>query len=235
MREDMQQLVSLQPPALQTKNIPYVREVPAWPPAANRNIAFELQGVAFQGVRGWNADRFVYFATTRDDPTGRVVVKFTRSYFPSLHSFCADQGRAPKLLGYGTVPGEWQVVVMEYIEGVAKDSPQPTTKHRAKWSNDLKMLVTDFHNKGWVHGDLRVANFIIPAGHPENIMLVDFDWGGESGRVYYPTWMLNKDLIRGITTEGLRITKENDVRVLTVALERLERFGFSPEQPMDVD
>jgi hypothetical protein len=59
----------------------------------------------------------------------------------------------------------------------------------------------NFHNKGWVHGDLREANFIIPAKGPDKIMLVDFDWGGESEKVSYPTWMSNDNLILGMQTQ----------------------------------
>jgi len=39
-------ILSLRPPALQSKNIPYVREVLPLPSTADRNIEFEIQGLS---------------------------------------------------------------------------------------------------------------------------------------------------------------------------------------------
>jgi len=236
IRKDASQILNHPSPPLKDRNFPYVQKIPAWRPTPDRNpeLEFKILAVAFQDERApnWNGNRFLYAAKTQD---GLVVVKFTRQYCPELHSFCAERGHAPKLLGYGTVPGEWKVVVMEYIERGAESLSERASKHWTKWNNDLMMLVKHFHDKGWVHGDLREANFISPAKEPEKIMLVDFDWGGESGKVSYPTWMLNEYLIDRMTTKSLRITEENDVRVLTGSLERLQRLGVQPpnEQLMD--
>src|ERR1700720_3897021 len=100
------------------RNIPHVQKIPRWPPISDgkSKLAFQISAVAFQNESDWNETRFLYPARTNDaktkDETDVVVVKFTRQYCPELHSFCAKQGRAPKLLGYGTVPGGWKVVVM---------------------------------------------------------------------------------------------------------------------------
>ena len=55
------------------------------------------------------------------------------------------------------------------------------TEHGAKWEKDLTQLVRDFHEEGLVHGDLRATNFIVPTDRPENILLIDSDWGREAG------------------------------------------------------
>ena len=95
-----------------------------------------------------------------------------------------------------------------------------------KWSQDLTDLVRGFHDEDLVHGDLRATNFIVPTNDLENIMLVDFDWGGIAEGVSFPTWSINEELFDGDRLESLVITKEHDVRVLTAALERLR-----PETP----
>jgi len=176
----------------------------------NSELTFQISAAAFQHESNWNPNRFFYTATTStgDD----VVVKFTRRYCPELHSFCADRDHAPRLLGYGTVPGGWKVVVTELIKA------ENDTKTRS--NNVTKYCTQDFHDKGWVHGDLRAANVIVPAEKPDKVMLLDFDWGGECGKVSYPTWRLN-DVLVDKTVKNLRITKDNDVRVLNATLKTL--------------
>jgi len=224
IRKDTSLMLNHPSPPLKNRNCPYVRKIPAWQPTDDRNseLEFEILEVASQDetVKYWSENRSIYTAKIQDR---LVLVKFTRQYCPELHFFCAERGHAPKLLGYGTVPGGWKAIVMEHIEGGAEKSSEHAFKHWAKWNDDLKMLVKDFHDKGWVHGNLREANFIVPTKEPDKIMLVDFDWGGEPGNVFYPRWMLDENLIYGMTTESYQITKENDVRVLTAALESLRR------------
>ena len=41
---------------------------------------------------------------------------------------------------------------------------------------------------------LQLANFIFTKAVPHKILLVDFDWGGEAGRVYFPPGQLNEEL-----------------------------------------
>lgn len=94
-------------------------------------------------------------------------------------------------------------------------------KYWVTWQRDLTRLMEEFHEQGLVHGDLRDANFIVPTARPNKIMLIDFDWGGEAGKVHFPTWLLNEELMNG-RMESLVITKEHDIRVLTAALKKLE-------------
>jgi tRNA A-37 threonylcarbamoyl transferase component Bud32 len=150
-----------------------------------------------------------------------VLVKFTHQYCPELHHFCAQRDHAPKLLGYGTVPGGWKVVVMEFVEHDRAQRARYAPQHWAKWEQDLTRLVQDFHGKGLVHGDLRVANFIIPTKEPETIKLIDFDWGGEVGKACFPDARLNEELVDEMT-DDLLITKAHDIRVLNAALGRLK-------------
>lgn len=52
-------------------------------------------------------------------------------------------------------------------------------------------------------------------------MLIDFDWGGKAGEAFYPTLNLNDELLQGRTSDDLRITKEDDRRVLRNTLAKL--------------
>jgi tRNA A-37 threonylcarbamoyl transferase component Bud32 len=155
-----------------------------------------------------------------------VLVKFADQYCPELHHFCAQRGHAPKLLGYGTMPGGWKVVVMEFVEHDRDQLVQHALQHWATWEQDLTRLVQDFHGQGFVHGDLRVANFIIPTDRPETIKLIDFDWAGKVGNVYFPTPLLNEELVDE-TMESLLITKAHDIRVLNAALGGLKPVTYS--------
>jgi len=70
-----------------------------------------------------------------------------------------------------------------------------------------------------VHGDLRDANIICKE---DSVMLVDFDWSGKVGEASYPTLELNPELLEGRVSHDLRITKEDDRRVLRITLDKLK-------------
>ncbi len=205
---------------LSLKNVPYVRKIPAWPQTAGNEeeLQFYLLKDMFQNDKadGRFKDRFIYSCLLQGKP---VVVKFTYRYSPELHHFCAERGHAPKLLGYGTVPGGWTVVVMEFVAH-GSDVVSLASRYWTRWNEDLTGLVQSFHDKGLVHGDLRDSNFIIPRDDPRRIVLVDFDWGGEVGKAYFPTTLLSAELTGGATLTSRAITKELDDRVLRASLEK---------------
>ncbi|KAH8981919.1 hypothetical protein EDB86DRAFT_2973523 [Lactarius hatsudake] len=154
--------------------LPYVDQVAAY--STPGIIRFHIQVEAYQGEPRYQ-NRFIYLATL-DGTEVTVVVKFTRQYFPQLHYFCASQGHAPQLLGYGDIPGGWHIVVMEWINHEDTNLKSFAPEHLHRWSKDLKSTVKAFHHKGWVHGDPRVANLIVGNQEPERVLLVDFNWGG---------------------------------------------------------
>jgi hypothetical protein len=63
-----------------------------------------------------------------------------------------------------------------------------------------------------VHDDLRKTNFIVLTNMPETIMLIDIDWGGEAGRVSFPT-LTDEKRIKSL------VNREYDIRDFTAALE----------------
>ncbi|KAI9450412.1 hypothetical protein F5148DRAFT_1290817 [Russula earlei] len=226
-KDTSQVLTSLLAPPLPQRNLPYVQKIPRWDNDSDydHELEFSIFDVLDPKLR--NENRFLFVAEMGSES---VVVKFTRRYCPELHDFCYKRGQAPKLLGYGTVPGGWIVVVMELVK---HDHPSAhASNHWTQWNRDLLKLMEDFHKEGLVHGDLREANFILPyreVDGPGRMMLTDFDWGGKIGHVFYPTWLLNEQLTEGRRSEGPMITVEDDVRILRAALRRLR-----PEEPMDV-
>ncbi|CDO74292.1 hypothetical protein BN946_scf184699.g1 [Trametes cinnabarina] len=78
---------------------------------------------------------------------------------------------------------------------------------------DVKTALEVLHAKRLVHGDIRRPNIIPVRRDPENpveiitgAMLVDFDWAGEEGKVYYPI-LLNPDIGWAEGVEGGRAIK----------------------------
>jgi hypothetical protein len=225
-----------QPPPVPRKdiNLPYVHSIPAWSSNADveeQHLEFAIKSVLFQG-EPWNEKRFIYHAKMQNN---NVIVKFTRRYCPDLHQACAKRGHAPKLLGYGTVPGGWHVVVMEVVEQDGKTLAHYAPTHLDRWEEDLTRLVEEFHGEGLVHGDLRDANLIVRRGEPERIILVDYDWGGKHGYVSFPSRHLHEDLTEGEgELERLEITKEHDLRVLKDTIAKLRRLIGGGADVMDV-
>ncbi|KAI5992722.1 hypothetical protein EDD15DRAFT_2368000 [Pisolithus albus] len=164
--------------------------------------------------------RLLYVAETQQGQP--ILVKFSRSYSIQLHGICARLGHAPHILAFERLPGGWYAVAMEYIKhGVPINlSPQLAT-HGERWEKELLELMDKFHSEGVVHGDLRDANILCK---DDSVKLVDFDWGGTEGTVSYPTGNLNKELLAGRVSTDLKITKEDDRRVLKRTLENLRNI-----------
>jgi aminoglycoside phosphotransferase len=87
--------------------------------------------------------------------------------------------------------------------------------------DDLQRLVQSFHDDGFVHGDLRQPNILCDG---EKVLLIDFDWGGEIGKTYYPHARLCPELWDGRDSSDPFITKEDDNRILRKTFEGLSPF-----------
>jgi hypothetical protein len=85
---------------------------------ARLRLAYKLQGGADFGPqvskcgRIRKSGKLLFQGWTKDQP---VVVKFVRSYSKDLHEHCAASALAPLLLGFEKLPGDWLMVVMEYM------------------------------------------------------------------------------------------------------------------------
>ena len=125
------------------------------------------------GNRDW-----LYEAKCKADKC-EIIVKFSRSpYGIEIHRLLAEQQWAPDVISHQALPGGWDVVVMEKVNG------SPIS--RCLTSNSLDSLVeavTFMHEKNFVHGDLRPQNILVVE---DRVCIVDFDWAGKLGTVRYP-------------------------------------------------
>ncbi|KAI5982877.1 hypothetical protein EDD15DRAFT_2377107 [Pisolithus albus] len=197
------------------RGFPAVSKLRSYPPSDD-HLHFGIQS-SFPDRQSY---RFLYVAETQQGQP--ILVKFSRSYSIRLHGICARLGHAPHILAFERLPGGWYAVAMEYIEhGVPINlSPQLAT-HGERWDKELWELMNKFHSEGVVHGDLRDANILCK---DDSVKLIDFDWGGTEGTVSYPTGNLNKELLEGRVSTDLKITKEDDRRVLKRTLENLRNI-----------
>ncbi len=77
------------------------------------------------------------------------------------------------------------VVVMEFVEGRRVDDDKPHLPEKVL--EPLQGAISALHDVGLVHGDLRGPNVIVSEGSGgKRTMLLDFDWGGKEGDVFYP-------------------------------------------------
>jgi len=175
-------------------------------------------------------DRLLYVAEISDEsdhwqPEQIIIVKFTRTYSIELHAFCASRGHAPRILGFGHLPGGWSAVAMEHISPNVHPSRSPDLARLCdRWGDDLRQLMRSFHDSDFVHGDLRESNVLCDG---ERVVLIDFDWGGKVGVASYPTARLCSELRDGRQDTSPKITKDDDRRVLQNTLSELRKLAHS--------
>ncbi|KAF9024255.1 hypothetical protein BDZ89DRAFT_989333 [Hymenopellis radicata] len=203
-------VTSTTPPA---PEFPSIDQCQSYPPG-NQHMSFKLVD-RFESLD----DRLLFTAQTGSTT---VLVKFTRSYSPALHTLCHDLGHAPQLLGYQELSGGWFVVVMEFLEGwMHLYLLQLSDSQRFAAWEQIRTLADTFHKAGFVHGDLRTANILAPPGWDSTptlpkLRVVDYDWGGVCGTARYPTPQLTSELLTRPrhTLDDLIITEEDDFQVL---------------------
>jgi len=184
-------------------------------PLSNEYFSFEIQSFFPERL----PNRLLYIAETPGPNKQRVVIKFARNYSIELHYFCARLSYAPPIFAFERLPGGWCAVAMRYVESAVQINHSPLLPtHKQIWKNQLQTLMNNFHEQNLVHGDLRGPNIVCEG---TSVMLLDFDWGGRLGEACYPTWKLNDELLAGRVDEDLRITKDDDRRVLSNTLNQL--------------
>ena len=184
-------------------------------------LEFQIQGKYISD--NVDATGLLYKAKLKDSERV-ILVKFARQYSCELHNICAKAGHAPALLAYQCLPGGWHGVAMDFeADAVPITHHSHISEHLERWETDLNNLVLHFHDQGFVHGDLRDANIL--SGNHGTVKLVDFDWGGEEGNVWYPMPTLNHELLVGRVSEDLKITKGDDLRILKNTLAKVRRLA----------
>lgn len=214
--QDVENLLHNLPPGPipdHARRFPAVSRLCKYPPSSDDYLNFEIR--CFFPDRQNN--RLLYVAEMPDKQL--VLIKFVQRYSIELHDFCAKSGHAPRILAFERLPGGWYAVAMEYIEsGIPITHSTLLLAHRDRWTEELQRLMDRFHVEGLVHGDLRAANILCKE---DSMSLIDFDWGGKDGEVFYPTANLNEELREGRVFNDLRIRQEDDRRVLRNTLAKL--------------
>jgi len=195
-------------------NITKIRAFPALLPPSD--IGFTLKARDNDEV----SYRQLYLAQ-RDKAEEMIYVKFADRYSSDLHTFCADKGLAPKLLGFERLTGGLFAIAMVKVDTVELKDIKSFSE-LDEWKNEIRKLVHSFHQAGLVHGDLRLPNFIFTKAEPRKMMLVDFDWGGQADEVFFPPGHLCSDLLVVDDRLDRPITIEHDLRVLARAFKELD-------------
>jgi serine/threonine protein kinase len=164
----------------------------------------------FRYLRKLQPNKLVFLAKQEDDI---ICVKFVRRYSKEAHLHCASLDAAPALKGFESLPGGWSMVVMEYLD---EKSYKPMSISYRTHIPALHAVIVQFHQAGFVHGDLRSSNILIRHKDGRNpIAILDFDWSGKDGKSRYPLG-INVTTIRrpnGVRGGGL-ISADHDLEMV---------------------
>ncbi|KAF8810349.1 hypothetical protein BYT27DRAFT_7253936 [Phlegmacium glaucopus] len=100
------------------------------------------------------------------------------------HEKCATMGIAPKLRGFEDIGAGWKMVIMDALDMEYK--PFDKNVLPADTHEHIEAQLAQLHQAHFVHGDVRTVNVMIRKDGKPGFMLVDFDWSGVIGEVYYP-------------------------------------------------
>ncbi|KAG9309700.1 hypothetical protein JVU11DRAFT_10376 [Chiua virens] len=198
-------------PRLKNAMYPAVTELPSCDDSSV-SIRFEIVETIIA-----TPGRHIYFARSADGTM--LVIKFTHSYSIGLHKHCSDQGHAPTLRGYGKLPGNILGIAMDLVPNAKPLDPEGSLDDRKNWADQLTGLVRSFHAVGYVHGDLRRPNILV--GDDNRVTLIDYDWGGKEGEVFYPHGHLNRQLTEHRIRSDPQIRKDDDERVMAITLKEI--------------
>jgi hypothetical protein len=144
--------------------------------------SFTFKGRLFQ-------DRLV-FTAVENKTQKLILIKFTHHYERAVHELLAENQYAPELYGCEDVVKdlEWTMVAMEFLplkEWVPLGCKNPA--QQKKYGPKIKDALQRLWGEGWVHGDVRHYNILVPSSDEKiDIRLIDFDYCGRSGVDRYP-------------------------------------------------
>ena len=166
------------------------------------------------------------------------LYKFSPSYCSAAHD--AMDSFAPKFMREFKINGEF-MIEMEYLEGYEVLTESLFQKlNETEQSSVLESLVTaikTLHAQGYVHGDIRLPNIMVKKQNEKlngiDVKIVDFEFAGKSGAVYYPR--LNRNIQWGIEDTKKsknkksyysykKITFHNDVFMLKAVIDSLSNL-----------
>ena len=175
------------------------------------------------------------FLTTLSSPSIpdlQVLVKLVpRSYSRDVHKHMADNGLAPKLYGYAEVKDVPTAYVMEYLDPsvwqtlyqLFKPKKKPNKPTANQLRGALQEIIAALDEKEYVHGDLRSNNIMIRTDVMDKsveLKVVDFDWAGKAGQVYYPAE--RNEEIQWPGEAGGPIEQDHDSKMIDSWMEDLQ-------------
>ena len=138
-----------------------------------------------------DVDKLIFYGTAGED---RIFIKFVRRYSKEAHLKCASLGFAPALRGFDLIPGGWSMVVMDFVGDRYHGLDESDAK--GSFESEIREKVTQLHQEGFVHGDIRTTNVLVDKGGSPGMILVDFDWAGVIGETRYPMNVNNETIKR---------------------------------------
>ena len=165
-------------------------------------------------------------------PGLQVLVKLVpRSYSQDVHKHMADNGLAPKLYGYAEVKDVPTAYVMEYLDPsiwqtlhqLSKPKNKPNKPTANQLRGTLQKIIAALDEKKYVHGDLRSNNIMIRTDVMDKsveLKVVDFDWAGKAGQVYYPAE--RNEEIQWPGEAGGPIEQDHDSKMIDSWMEDLQ-------------
>jgi hypothetical protein len=125
-------------------------------------------------------------------------------------------GLAPKLIAYADPDGAPKAYAMEYLQHPDWITlfdylkvPGISSKSMSFIKSSIDVVLNVLEKDGSVHGDLRSNNImvkvsannqLIPVDNRAVINVIDFDWAGKAGEVFYP--VMRNESIHGIIWPG---------------------------------
>jgi serine/threonine protein kinase len=194
--------------------------------------AFGTKHLSYQYGLVQGDDCLVFHAILEPD-NQQVVVKFAKQYGEEAHRVCALLGIAPALYHHEILPGDWTVVVMEYVSGGFKELWDCPHAERKGLRPAIESAVSKMHNAGYVHGDLHRANVLCNINE-KIVKFIDWDWAGKPGEAKYPL-TINRGVPRHGTVRPLGpVLVEHDIAsVESVVCMGMSRYCISVQSLTD--
>ncbi|KAL0212725.1 hypothetical protein RCL1_006351 [Eukaryota sp. TZLM3-RCL] len=151
------------------------------------------------------------------------------NYGKNVHDYLYTSGYAPKCIDVQKC-GDWNIVIMEMFEETKKLT-ELTEIEFTSISHQLDEISNLLAQSKFVHGDLRIDNFVvIQEDSGLKVKVLDFDCAGEEGNVRYP---FDVNIVEKAMCRELFITHWENMK--TERAEKCQRPPGTYLQPVILD
>lgn len=178
-----------------------------------------------------------------DGPIPVLVKPVNEGYGLNVHHLLAKHNLAPTLLAYSKVEGA-PTAIMDYLDPSSWKPLSGVSSHpdtAALFQVEIDQVIEILQKNGVVHGDLRSPNIMVNVSPTGEVLLgsdetgtmraiinvVDFDWAGVAGKVFFHPLSRNPD-IAGVWPgkPGRTINRGHDRKLYQSWSERNPLHGF---------